>query len=120
MTDRISIKGLVVETRIGVTEEERSQPQPLVIDLELAADLTAAAKSDDLAYTVDYDELTRNVAIFVRQSECRLLERLAAEICDVVSAFPGVLGVTVSVMKQHVPVDEEVSGISVRIARGDF
>lgn len=120
MTDRISIEGLIVEARIGVTEEERSRPQPLVIDLELAADLSAAAKTDNLVDTIDYDDLTNKVATFVRESRFRLLERLAAEIGDLVSALPGVFGVTVSVMKQRVPVDEEVAGVAVRMTRGDI
>lgn len=120
MTDRISISGLIVEARIGVTDEERARPQPLVVDVELAADLSRAGRSDALSDTIDYDALTTRVASLVRQSECSLLESLATQIVDLVSALPGVFGVTVSVMKQDVPVDEEVSGIAVQMTRGEI
>jgi FolB domain-containing protein len=120
MNDRIVIEGLCVETRIGVTEKERSRPQDVVIDVEVATDLGAAGRSDDLDETIDYDALVTEVAKLVRTSECNLLERLAANIADEVSGKSGVRGVTVRVKKQHAPVDEEVSGISVYIERGSL
>lgn len=118
MSDRIAIRGLVVDTRIGVTEKERSEPQDVVIDIELRSDLTTPGRSDDLADTIDYDALVNDVAALVRAGERSLLERLADEIATLLSAKNGVSGVTVEVMKQHVPVAEEVAGISVRVERG--
>lgn len=118
MSDRIAIRGLSVETRIGATEKERSSPQDVLIDIELTVDLSGPGRSDDLNDTVDYDSLVNEVAALVRSGERNLLERLADEIAALLSAKTGVSGVTVEVMKQHVPVREEVSGISVRVERG--
>ena len=118
MTDRIAIRGLSVETRIGVTERERSSPQDVLIDIELLVDLSAPGLSDDLSDTIDYDALVNEVAALVRSGERNLLERLADEIAALLSAKNGVSGVTVEVMKQHVPVQEEVTGVSVRVERG--
>ena len=118
VSDRIVIRGLSVETRIGVTEKERSSPQDVLIDIELSVDLMCPGRSDDLVDTVDYDALVNEVAALVRSGERKLLERLADEIAELLSAKNGVAGVTVEVMKQHVPVKEEVSGISVRVERG--
>lgn len=118
MSDRITVSGLRVETRIGVTEKERARPQDVVIDIDIATDLGPSGTSDALEDTIDYDGLVTEVAALVRTSECNLLERLAAKIAAEVSAKRGVTGVTVRVKKQHVPVDEEVSAISVTIERG--
>lgn len=120
MTDRISISELTVETRIGVTDKERSRPQDVVIDIEMERDLSAASESDSLDDTIDYGSLIDEVAALVRASECNLLEHLAANIADKVAAKPEVSGVTVRVGKQHVPVDEEVSSVSVSIGRGSL
>lgn len=117
MTDAISIRGLVVETRIGVSDDERARPQDVSIDIEIEADLRPAGEADDLALTVDYDSVVSSVAQLVRANECLLLERLATQICDLVAARNGVRGVTVAVTKSDVPVSEEVSAISVRVAR---
>lgn len=118
MTDRIAIRGLVVTTRIGVTEEERAEPQDVVIDIELRTDLSRSGTTDDLSDTIDYDALVNEVSALVRDGERNLLEKLAEEIATLLSARNGVSGVTVEVMKQHVPVAEEVSGISVRVEKG--
>jgi len=118
VSDRMAIRGLVVGTRIGVTEKERSQPQDVVIDIELRTDLSRPARSDDLTDTIDYDALVNEIAALVRSGERNLLERLADEIASLLSAKNGVSGVTVEVMKLHVPVAEEVAGISVRVERG--
>ena len=118
MADRILIRGLALETRIGVTEKERSRPQEVLIHIELTTDLSRPGRSDDLDDTIDYDAVVNEVAGLVRTGERNLLEKLAEEIASLLSAKSGVSGVTVEVMKQHVPVLEEVSGISVRVERG--
>ena len=46
----------------GVLPEERDRAQPLEIDLDLWADLSAAGRSDDLADTVDYGAVCGRVA----------------------------------------------------------
>lgn len=120
MTDRISVVGLSVETRIGVTDKERSLPQDVLIDIDINVDLSAAGATDDLNETIDYDSLVNEVAGFVRASECNLLERLAAQVADLVAAKSGVSGVTVRIGKQHVPVNEEVAAIVVSIERGSI
>ena len=52
--DRIFIRGLEFDTIVGVLPEERVTPQPLRVDLELDVDTRQAARSKDLADTVDY------------------------------------------------------------------
>ena len=120
MSDRISIEGLCVETRIGVTQKERSRPQDVLVDIEVAADLARSAATDALQDTIDYDSLVAEVAALIRASECNLLETLAANIAGLVSAKQGVFGVTVGVRKVEVPVNEDVSSIGVRIERGEL
>lgn len=115
--DRITISGLKVPARIGVTPQERSVPQVVVVDLELTVDLTAAESSDDLADTVDYDRLTSYVAEVVRTSHSKLLENLAGSIATQVCSLSGVERVTVEVSKESPPVGENVGKIAVRITR---
>jgi 7,8-dihydroneopterin aldolase/epimerase/oxygenase len=115
--DRIIIEGLQVAARIGVTEQERSHPQNLILDIELERDLSAAAASDDLSDTVDYDRLTSYVAELTRTSNSKLLEHLAGSIAKDVCSLSGVERVTVEVRKESPPVSEEVGKIAVRITR---
>jgi 7,8-dihydroneopterin aldolase/epimerase/oxygenase len=115
--DRISIKDLRIGTRIGVTEEERAEPQKVVIDIDIAADLTRAAASDHLSDTIDYHAVTVQVAELVRSEETDLLEHLAAKIATLIGSLDGVDGVTVEVSKESPPIPEDVGAVSVTIER---
>jgi 7,8-dihydroneopterin aldolase/epimerase/oxygenase len=115
--DVISIRNLRLATHIGVTEEERSEPQWVLVSVELQTDLTAAAKSDDLDDTINYDWATNEIAAIVRSSQSRLLEYLAGKIASRMTKIEQVHGVTVEIAKESPPVDEDVGGIVVRIER---
>ena len=115
--DRITISRLKVPTHVGVTDEERSQPQTVIINLELILDLKPAARSDDLADTVDYDRVTTEVAELVRSSETKLLENLAEMIASHVCTLTRVERVSVEVIKEAPPIPEDVGPIAVRITR---
>jgi dihydroneopterin aldolase len=116
--DVIRVSGLVVSTHVGVPESERSRAQDVSLDIELEVDLVAAAASDDLADSVDYGKVTKEIADLVAGMSVALLERIAGEVADHVLGFKGVERATVEVSKLHPPVDQEVSAIAVKIERG--
>jgi FolB domain-containing protein len=117
VSDFVNVRGLRVKSRIGVTGDERAEPQYLVIDLSVEMSAEAAASSDDLAQTVDYDALVTDVEAWASSGEWRLLERLAADICDLILRVNNVRGVTVEVAKENPPVRQDVARISVRMER---
>jgi len=79
--DRVFITDLRVEAIIGILEHERLAPQPLVLDLELAADIATPAASGDIADALDYKALSDGVRAFVGASEEYLIESLAERVC---------------------------------------
>lgn len=115
--DRVSIAGLRVLTRIGVTDEERSRPQAVVINVQATMDLAAAGKSDRLDDTMDYDSLTSAIAELARSQTSDLLEHLAESIAARVREDNRIEEVTVEVGKESAPVSEDVGSITVRITR---
>ncbi len=117
MSDRIRFTRLVAPCHIGVTSEERLEPQNLLIDIELEIDLAQAGSSDDLADTVDYSAITREVVSLCESQEVALLERLAQLIADRMFADNRVTGVSVEVGKETPPIPESVDGVSVKIVR---
>ena len=56
--DAITIHNLELRTHIGVPEEERAQEQRLLISVEMNVDTASAAKSDDVAQSIDYDRVS--------------------------------------------------------------
>lgn len=117
MTDRIEIRGLRAHGHHGVMPQERADGQPFVIDVVLEADLGAAARSDDLADTVDYGRLGRRLADEVAATRFDLIERLAAHLLDVVLEDGRVSAAEIRVAKPHAPMDVDFTDVAVRMRR---
>jgi dihydroneopterin aldolase len=116
--DRIELRGLRVLARCGVLAEELDRPQPLEIDVVLEVDLGDAARSDDLADTVDYGAVLDRVVALATSSHHALLERLAAAIADCVLEDERVDAVVVAVRKLRPPVPHDLASTGVSIRRG--
>lgn len=81
--DIIFLGGLEATTIIGIYDWERETKQTLVFDIEMALDITKAAKTDDIQHTLDYKSVSERVVSFVEQSEYFLVEKLIEEIANV-------------------------------------
>ncbi|MCK5191505.1 MAG: dihydroneopterin aldolase [Methylococcales bacterium] len=81
--DIIFLGGLEATTIIGIYDWERETKQTLVFDIEMAFDITKAAKTDDIQHTLDYKSVSERVVSFVEQSEYFLVEKLIEEIANV-------------------------------------
>jgi FolB domain-containing protein len=116
MTDVITIRDLVVETRIGVTDQERATLRPVIVQIEIELDLGPPGQSDDLGDTLDYAHVTAEAARLLHGGEFRLLEHAAERVAEAVLTNKGVLGVTVEVAKKP-PIPQEVGSVAARIRR---
>jgi dihydroneopterin aldolase/2-amino-4-hydroxy-6-hydroxymethyldihydropteridine diphosphokinase len=114
----IELRGLRVLGHHGAAPGEQDQPQPFEIDLDVEADLSSAAASDDLADTVDYSSLVAVAAKVVEGERWQLLERLARRVADEVLAADGrVHAVTVTMRKLEPPVPHDLASAGVRLRR---
>jgi len=75
--DRIFLHGLEIECIIGFIEWERRIRQTVVLDVEMPVDCARAARSDDVADTLDYKRVAKRLITFVGESEFKLVETLA-------------------------------------------
>ena len=100
---KISIVDLEVFYRVGVPDAERAQPQRLLLTVEMETDFTPAAKSDSIANTIDYFAVTRRLLGFGKGREWKLIEKVAADIADMVLAEFNPQAVTVEVKKFIIP-----------------
>lgn len=116
--DLIELRGLRVAGIVGVLAHERTQPQPLELDLDIAIDLAAAGRSDDLADTVDYGALCAAAERVVASTQFALLEALAERIAaTLVEADARITSVTVWVRKLRPPVAQHLATSGVRVTR---
>jgi dihydroneopterin aldolase len=77
MNDRIHIFGATLPCRIGVSGQERSTPQPMVLDMSVGTDIAAAAAADDIHLAINYSELLTLALDVAAEREYRLIETLA-------------------------------------------
>lgn len=82
--DTIFLKDLRVRAIVGIWEWERRMPQDICIDLEMAADIRAAAERDHIDATVDYKAVSKRVVEFVQGSGFQLIETLAERIAGII------------------------------------
>ncbi len=75
--DRVFLRGLSVECIIGFIDWERRVKQTVVVDLEIPVDCRRAARTDEVADTVDYKAVAKRVIAFVEESDFKLVETLA-------------------------------------------
>jgi len=110
----ISIVDIEVFYRVGVPDTERAKPQRLLLTIEMESDFSAAAKLDSIADTIDYFTVSQRLIKFGEGREWKLIEKLAADIADMILAEFKPQSVTVEVKKFPIP---EARHVSVRLTR---
>lgn len=97
--DIIEIKDLLLRTIIGIYDWERQNKQDVLINIRVYADLRAAGVSDNLADSVDYKSIAKQVIAHVEASQRQTVEALAADIAKIALAPPGATRARVRVEK---------------------
>ena len=115
MADKLIINGLAAPCRIGVTEEERTNPQAVWLDLELEIDAAKAAMRDDVSAAADYAELVEDVTRFIESRPFHLLETIAEEVASRILKRFDTPEVVVRVTKRALP---GIESATVEVVRG--
>ena len=74
--DTVFIRDLSMDAVIGVFGWERQVQQKITINLEMATDISKAAKTDDLEYTLDYKSISQRIRALVDENQPKLVETL--------------------------------------------
>lgn len=98
--DIIFLKGLTIETVIGIYDWEREIRQTVIIDLEMATDIRKAAETDDIGHTLDYKAVSKRIIGFVEESSFQLVETLAEKITQILIQEFGVPWVRLTLNKR--------------------
>jgi 7,8-dihydroneopterin aldolase/epimerase/oxygenase len=103
MNSKISIVDLEVFYRVGVPDAERAQPQRLLLTAEMDFDFSKAAESDRITDTIDYFAVSQRLLKFGEGRNWKLIEKLAADIAEMILAEFKPQSVTVEVKKFPIP-----------------
>ncbi len=114
--DTIFIKNLRFEAIIGIYPHERTELQPMVINLEMANDIRDAAKNNDLEASINYAAVSEAVIQFCQEAKAELLETLAENISEFLMTQFNIPGLRLEIGKPIAVAEAELVGV--RIARG--
>jgi len=112
---RISIVDLEVQYHIGVSEQERTHPQRLLLTIEMSLDFTGAAQSDRVEQTINYQAVADELLQFGQGRSWHLLEKLVLNIADRVMAKYKPESVFVEAKKFVIP---QARYVAVSVTRG--
>jgi 2-amino-4-hydroxy-6-hydroxymethyldihydropteridine diphosphokinase len=97
--DKTFISDLLIRGVIGISERERSQPQDILINLELYGDISKAGSSDNIEDCINYRTIAKKIIAYAERAERYTVEALASDIARLCLEEPGVQGVRVRVEK---------------------
>ena len=114
---RIRLKNLVFYAYHGAMQDEQNLGGKFEVDVDMQCDISAAAESDALRKTVDYESVYAFVQKTVLSRKYYLLEALAHAIGrGLIREFYNIESVTVRVRKPHPPVKGVVDYVEVEIS----
>jgi len=106
---KISIVDLEVSYRVGVPDEERAKPQRLLLTVEMETSFARAAMSDAIGDTIDYFAVTQRLLKFGDGRSWKLIEKLGADIAQMILAEFQPKKVSVEIKKFIIPQAKYVS-----------
>ena len=109
MNPQISIVDLEVFYRVGVPDAERAVAQRLQLTVAMEFDFSAAARSNELADTIDYFAVCRRLLKFGEGRSWKLIEKLATDIANTILIEFKPAAVSVEVKKFIIPEARYVS-----------
>lgn len=113
--DKITIEGVKIQPRIGVTPGERRLPQSCSADIILWGDFESAASTDSLSNAVDYGRVLQQVLEISHEREYNLVETLAYRIARQVLQEFAVNRVRVRLRKRPTMLSDKLDFIEVEV-----
>ena len=100
MKDKVFVKNLVLPCSIGVSKEERTTKQNVIIDIEILTDLKAAGVADNIDKTVSYSEVLETATDLVTKGKFNLIESLAESLASLLLKNKSAAQVIINVRKE--------------------
>lgn len=117
MSDLVFLRGLCLDTVIGVTAWEREVRQRLLLDLDMACSTAAAAASDELDDALDYAAVADRVREFAASAHTRLIEKLAEELARLILSEFAVSRVRLQLRKPGAVIGAQDLGVIIERSR---
>lgn len=109
MPDTIEIRRLRVSTHIGVPEDERTDPQTLLITVTMTPGQNFDGLADEISRTIDYHAISLEIESLAAARPRRLIETLATDLASHLLANHPLAKVAITIEKHILPNTECVA-----------
>lgn len=117
--DKIVISNLEVFSHHGVFREENVLGQKFLVSVEIFADLSAAARNDDLSKSINYGEVCHFIKKEMENNTFQLIEALTNHLSKrILLEFKNIEKIKVQVKKPWAPILLPLETVSVEMERG--
>ena len=82
--DIIFIEDLRIDTIIGIYDWEREVKQTIALDIEMAADNTKPASSENIDDALNYKAVAKRMIAFTEESQFQLVETLSERLIEII------------------------------------
>lgn len=115
--DAILIRDLRVEALIGIHKRERHVAQTVSIDLDIGLPGAKVFESDQVADTIDYEQVSLRIRALAGSGHFRLVETLAERIARLLLEEFGAPWVRVSAAKIGILANAKLVGVTIERKR---
>jgi dihydroneopterin aldolase len=110
------ISRLALHGRHGALEAERSLGQHFFLDLEITAEIGNAATTDDVGDTLHYGQVIKAATAAFNARSFNLIETAATAVAEeLMTRFPAIARIRVTVHKPSAPVAAMIDDLSVSV-----
>ena len=82
--DIVFIEDLRIDTIIGIYDWEREVKQTIALDIEMAADNTKPASTENIDDALNYKAVSKRMIAFTEESKFQLVETLAERLVEII------------------------------------
>lgn len=116
--DRITISNLEVFAYHGVLKEENSLGQKFLISAELYMDVSEAAREDDIAKSINYSSVCKEIDAFLKDHTYKLIETTADRLAKhLLMTYHRIDKIRLEIKKPWAPIRMTLDTVSVIVER---
>lgn len=117
--ERITISNLEVFAYHGVLKEENALGQKFLVCAELYADISEAAKADDIRKSINYAAVCKSIEAFLTEHTYNLIETTAVRLAQyLLKKYDHIDHIKVEIKKPWAPIMMTLETVSVSVERG--
>lgn len=113
MKSKIIIKKAQFQCNVGITEQERSKKQEIIIDIDMFCNIKKSTQTDNIKDTIDYFKVHAGIKKIIENKQYNLLETIANKIADYILENYNIKKISILIQKPNAFKKVEYAGIRI-------